>query len=87
MEVEYSWSLNGTILKTGRKANLVYVSQPGKYQCVVTVNNHAAESKVIEVVEERSSFASGEEKDDIRMASLQSDTNSQEKDGICISIY
>ncbi|CAB4008630.1 5 nucleotidase, partial [Paramuricea clavata] len=81
MEVDYSWSVNGIMLKTGRKANLVYVNQPGQYQCVVTVNDHVAKSQVIEVVEERSNIAAKEEDNPIDpLALLQSDASSQEKD-------
>ena len=88
MEVDYSWSMNGTMLKTGRKANLVYVNKPGQYQCVVTVNDHVAKSQVIDVVEERSNIAAKEEDNPIDpLALLQSDANSQEKDGINICLY
>jgi hypothetical protein len=74
MEVDYSWSVNGTMLKAGRKANLVYVNQPGQYQCVVTVNDHVAKSQVIDVVEERSNIAAKEEDNPIDpLALLQSD--------------
>ena len=47
MEVDYSWYLNGSLLKKGRKANLVYVQQPGQYECVLTVNDHVAKSEII----------------------------------------
>ena len=50
MMVEYGWFFNGTPLKKGRKTNLVYVTQPGQYQCVVSVSEHVAKSQVIDVV-------------------------------------
>ena len=62
MEVEYSWFLNGTLLKERRKSFLVYVSQPGTYQCVVKVNKNEQKTSPIEIVNEVNKQSSGQEK-------------------------
>lgn len=51
MTVEYSWFINGKPIKEGRKASIVFVDQPGQYQCVVKVNGNVEKSATINVVE------------------------------------
>ena len=51
MVVDYSWFLDGNPLREERKTNVLYVHQPGKYQCVVKVNDHVQKSAEISVIE------------------------------------
>jgi hypothetical protein len=62
MQVEYSWLLNGTVIKEGRKSFLVYVTQPGTYQCVVKVNNKEEKTDPVEIVNKVKEQTSGREK-------------------------
>lgn len=63
MEVEYSWLLNGTLIKEGRKSFLVYVTKPGTYQCVVKVNNSEQKTAPVKIVKKvNEAEASGGEK-------------------------
>lgn len=62
MEVEYAWLLNGSVIKEGRKSFLVYVNEPGTYQCVVKVNNNEQRTAPIEIVEKVPEQNSGYEK-------------------------
>ena len=52
MIAEYSWLLNGTPIKKGRKSCIVYVTQPGVYQCTVKVNENTETTKPINIIME-----------------------------------
>ena len=83
MEVDYSWYLNGSLLKKGRKTNLVYVQQPGQYQCVLTVNDHVAKSEIINIVIVEEKCIEEAAADDKLHHPIQSNPpEHQEKDGI-----
>ncbi len=62
MDVEYSWLLNGTVIKEGRKSFIVYVTQPGTYQCVVKVVNNEQKTAPIEIVNKVKEQTSGRDK-------------------------
>ena len=62
MEVEYTWLLNGTVIKEGRKSFLLYVNEPGTYQCVVKVNDNEQKTVAIEIVEKAVERNSGYDK-------------------------
>ena len=50
MIAEYSWLLNGTPIKKGRKSCILYVTQPGVYQCTVKVNENTETTKPINII-------------------------------------
>lgn len=50
MEVDYSWLFNGTVIKEGRKSFILYITQPGSYQCVVKVNDKEDTTAAVDVV-------------------------------------
>ena len=83
MEVDYSWYLNGSLLKKGRKTNLVYVQQPGQYQCVLTVNDHVAKSEIINIViVEEKCIEEAAADDKLHHPTQSNPPEHQEKDGI-----
>ena len=52
MTVEYSWLFNGTQFKQGRKSCIVYVTEPGVYQCSVKVNDNEETTHPICIITE-----------------------------------
>ena len=81
MEVNYLWFLNGSLLKKGRKANLVYVQEPGQYQCVLTVNDHVAKSEIIKVIVEEKCIEDAAVDGKLHNSTKSAPPNHQEKDG------
>ena len=88
MEVDYSWLLNGSLLKKGRKASLVYVQQPGQYQCVLSVNDHVAKSDIVNFViaAEKSNVGAVSAGDKLHRPTKPGIADHQEQDGIVILI-